>query len=99
MARDPWAKGLMRASDPPRWEAAQGVSGIGGMLKGAYVVISALIALATFVACWIYCVDAYGFMLGVGLGWLPSAIAAVAAFFLWPLAALVVLWVFSTGRA
>jgi hypothetical protein len=31
----------------------------------------------TFVACWIYCIAHYGFLVGVGIGWLPSAIAAV----------------------
>ncbi len=42
-----------------------------------------------FVCSWIYCVVAYGFLLGVGLGWLPSLIVAVIAAYLWPLVAVV----------
>jgi hypothetical protein len=29
-----------------------------------------------FIGCWIYCIVSYGFLLGLGLGWLPSGIAA-----------------------
>jgi len=36
----------------------------------------------TFIACWFYCVAEYGFLLGVGLGWLPALICAYLAFFL-----------------
>lgn len=51
-------------------------------------------AAITFVGSWIYCAATYGFLLGFGLGWLPSAILAVmvgyAAKLLWaPAAALV----------
>ena len=38
-----------------------------------------------FIISWIYCVSEYGFLLGVGLGWLPSAIVGAIAAFLWPL--------------
>lgn len=38
-----------------------------------------------FVGCWIYCIATYGFLLGVGLGWLPSIIVAYIIGFLWPL--------------
>jgi hypothetical protein len=38
-----------------------------------------------FICCWIYCIASYGFLMGVGLGWLPSAIVASLASFLWPL--------------
>jgi hypothetical protein len=43
-----------------------------------------IVAIVTFFSCWIYCVATYGFLLGVGLGWLPSLIVAVIAGFLWP---------------
>lgn len=49
-----------------------------------------------FFGCWIYCIAAYGFLLGVGLGWLPSAIVASLASFLWPvllIAVLILAWV------
>lgn len=38
-----------------------------------------------FVVLWIYCIAEYGFLLGVGLGWLPSSIIAVIVGYLWPL--------------
>ena len=42
-----------------------------------------------FIGSWIYCIVTYGFLFGVGLGWLPSGIVAVIAAFivgwLWPL--------------
>lgn len=41
----------------------------------------------TFIGAYVYCVATYGFLLGMGLGWLPSAILAfiigVVAQFLW----------------
>lgn len=64
--------------------------------KGAGIIIAAL----TFIGTWVYCIAAYGFLFGVGLGWLPSAIVAVVAGFagylLWPLILLgIVLLVFA----
>lgn len=41
-----------------------------------------------FIGSWIYCIASYGFLLGVGLGWLPSLIVASLASFLWPIAVL-----------
>jgi hypothetical protein len=38
-----------------------------------------------FVGCWIYAITTYGFLFGVGLGWLPSLIVATIVSFLWPL--------------
>jgi len=46
--------------------------------------------LLIFIGCWIYCIAHYGFLLGVGLGWLPSLIAAFVVSLLWPLLALVI---------
>jgi hypothetical protein len=45
----------------------------------------------TFAGCWIYCIATYGFLIGVGIGWLPSGIVATIAAFLWPLVLLGVL--------
>jgi hypothetical protein len=42
----------------------------------------------TFIVSYIYCIANYGFLLGVGLGWLHSFIVAVVAAILWPLIAL-----------
>jgi hypothetical protein len=41
--------------------------------------------LLTFIGSWIYCISTYGYLLGVGLGWLPSAIAALIVGYTWPL--------------
>ncbi len=38
-----------------------------------------------FIATWIYCIAEYGFLLGVGLGWLASAICAFFLSLFWPL--------------
>jgi len=38
-----------------------------------------------FVGCWIYTIVAYGFLIGVGIGWFPSAIAATILSILWPI--------------
>ena len=48
-------------------------------------------AIITFVICYIYCIATYGFLLGLGLGWLPSGIVARIVGFLWPLIALLLL--------
>jgi hypothetical protein len=46
----------------------------------AYAGLGAVFGIAagaiTFIASWIYCVMTYGFVLGLGLGWLPAAICA-----------------------
>ena len=36
-----------------------------------------------FIGSWIYCIASYGYLLGVGLGWLPSLIVATLGAFLW----------------
>jgi len=59
--------------------------------------VAALTGPATLLAVWIYCAVTYGFFLGFGLGWIPALIlallVAVATIFLWPLAAVAVLYV------
>jgi hypothetical protein len=54
--------------------------------------IGAIAAVISFVVGYIYCIAAYGFLLGLGLGWLPSLILSslifVALRWLWaPIAA------------
>lgn len=43
-----------------------------------------------FIGSWIYCIAEYGFLFGVGLGWLPSLIVAVIAGLLWPLICIII---------
>ncbi len=44
---------------------------------------SAVIGCIVFVISWIYCVMQYGYLFGVGLGWLPSLIVAFIARCIW----------------
>ena len=39
----------------------------------------------TFIVSWVYCIATYGFLLGFGLGWIPSAMLAAILGTLWPL--------------
>jgi len=52
-----------------------------------YYVGALVVGAVAFLGSWIYCVASYGFLLGVGLGWLPSLIVAYIAGFAWPLLA------------
>ena len=49
-----------------------------------------------FIGCYIYCIATYGFLLGLGLGWLPSgicaAIAAAVVAVAWPLILAAIGW-------
>jgi hypothetical protein len=45
-------------------------------------VFGLIVAFITFVSSWIYCIANYGFLFGVGLGWLPSIIVAGLAYLL-----------------
>lgn len=38
------------------------------------IMCKVVVSMATFVGVWIYCIAEYGFLLGVGLGWLPAMI-------------------------
>jgi hypothetical protein len=51
-----------------------GVSEAYAAIGGLLVMITCI---ATFIAAYVYCVLTYGFLWGLGLGWLPSAIFAV----------------------
>jgi len=57
-----------------------------------YEVVAKITGFIVFIGCYIYCIASYGFLLGVGLGWLPSLIVAVIAGALWPLLALVAIF-------
>ena len=52
--------------------------------------IGALVGFAIFLVCWIYCIATFGFLIGVGFGWFPSAIVGLIAYKLWPLLALLI---------
>lgn len=44
-----------------------------------------------FVGTWIWCIWYYGFLLGVGFGWLPSAIVAFVVALCWPILHILIL--------
>ncbi len=37
-----------------------------------------------FLACWLYAIASWGFLLGVGLGWIPAAAIGFIAAAIWP---------------
>lgn len=60
-----------------------------------------IVGVPTFIGTWIWCIAEYGFLLGVGLGWLPSIIVAVFAGALWPLIVILLVllgfWLYEVG--
>lgn len=60
----------------------------------AYKGIGFIVGVITFIGCYLYSIAAYGFLVGLGLGWLPSAIAGFVAGLLWPVIAVAALWLF-----
>ena len=61
---------------------------------GVYSIGAGLVGLAIFVMSWLYCVTAYGFLIGVTLGWIPSLIAAFIGGILWPVVVVVLYLMF-----
>jgi hypothetical protein len=55
------------------------------VLKSIYWVGFWVSFVLLFFGLWIYCLVGYGFIIGVLVGWLPSAIVAGIAAFVWPL--------------
>ncbi|MDB5974408.1 MAG: hypothetical protein JWR07_1168 [Nevskia sp.] len=48
-----------------------------------FMKVSGWAALLTFIGAWLYAISVGGFVLGVGLGWLPALICAAVAYFMW----------------
>lgn len=48
-------------------------------------------AVIVFIISYIYCIATYGYLLGVGLGWLPSIIVAVIAGIVWPIILIIII--------
>lgn len=61
-----------------RWDTASGIAPNkwGILAETASRILGGLIAALVFVACWIYAVSSWGWLLGIAFGWLPSAIIA-----------------------
>ena len=59
------------------------------------VIIAGIIV---FIGVWIYAISEWGFLLGLIFGWIPAIIAGVIGGFLWPLIALIILWLVVSSR-
>lgn len=52
-----------------------------------------IVGVITFFISWIVCTFEYGFLLGFGLGWLPSLILAFIVGWLWPLVVIAIAFI------
>jgi hypothetical protein len=57
-----------------------------GKISDVYASVGGIASLLTFVGGYVYCIATYGFLWGLGFGWLPSLIAAIAVGWCWPAA-------------
>ncbi len=55
---------------------------MGNLYAGIGIALGGLSAAAVFIGAWAHCVATYGFLFGLGLGWLPAAISAGLALIL-----------------
>lgn len=62
-------------------------NGESGTIQAIYLGLSVIAWVCIFVGSWIWCIVNYGFLLGVGLGWLPAAITATVLCWFWPIIA------------
>lgn len=51
----------------------------------------AIVGIPVFLGVWIYSMFAWGFLIGLAIGWLPALIAAFILGFLWPLVLVAIL--------
>lgn len=58
-----------------------------------YELITKFVFGLTFIISYIYCITNYGFLLGLGLGWLPSIILALIVMFVWPIILIAMLFI------
>ena len=56
-----------------------------------YKDIGVVFATLAFACSWIYCIAAYGFLIGVGFGWVPSLIVGWISAWVWPVYAIGIL--------
>ena len=55
------------------------------VVGGLYRLIAYIVGILAFIGCWFYCIMQYGFLVGVSIGWFPSAIVGFIAGALSPL--------------
>lgn len=61
---------------------------VGDALATTYFIGTLVTGQLIFFGTWIYCIDHYGLLLGLSLGWLPAIVATVVLSWFWPLAIL-----------
>jgi hypothetical protein len=70
-----------------------------GWVLGLYKVGYWIFFVVIFFGCWIYSIAVSGFIIGVLIGWLPSAIVAAIASIFWPFLLIGILWLVAHLRA
>lgn len=89
--------GLKEAQEEATTRNTRVIRAIGKLFEGIgefYKEIGQSIGGLVFITSWVYCTFTYGFLLGFGLGWLPSMLLALFAIALWPvfIVLLIVFW-------
>jgi hypothetical protein len=63
--------------------------------------LSRIVSVVVFFGSYYFCITTYGYSFGLGFGWIPSMIAAglagLATIFLWPVAAVGILFLMNPG--
>ena len=54
-------------------------------MEKIYQIPAVIVGIITFIICWLYCIEEYGFLIGGSIGWFPSAIAGFIVGALWPI--------------
>lgn len=62
-----------------------------------YSTIGFISGFLTFFGVWIYAMGEWGFLIGIMAGWIPAVISAVIAYYVWPIAALILGWLLLTS--
>ena len=57
--------------------------------RGYYMIGFLITAIICFILSWIYAAVSWGFLIGLGLGWIPSIFIGIIAGAIWPLLVLV----------
>ena len=89
--------GLEEANAEAKERNTKTIRAIGKFFEGVgefYKEIGQSIGGLVFLTSWVYCTFTYGFLLGFGLGWIPSMLLAFFAIALWPvfIILLIVFW-------
>ena len=79
--------GLQAKKEAEAYAQARSQQAEGDFFSQVYQIGFVLTWMLTFFGSWIYCAVSYGYLLGVGLGWLPSLFVATLAAIFWPLIA------------